>query len=149
MQPYVFKNENIPLVDFNILHEAACRHVEELFARKGEVNPTWILATGSTVLWIETPWEDDQEKAYTIQKMKLIMSIMKVHCYCSISEAWIFDSESIPEGEERDFWLNHARKNGLVGIPEKYKDDIVGILAFDKEGSFAHSRYKVTIRRNG
>jgi hypothetical protein len=147
MIPNVLKQETMPNVDRTILHEAACRHVEERFKLQGEVEPTWALATGNHVVWIETPWDGERMKVFTVNQLRKLMRMLDVHCYCQMTEAWLFSTEAVPEEDKH--WIKHAMEYGLQDIPDRLRDDVAQVFSFDKDGNHAITNYKVTLRRRG
>lgn len=118
MIPNIIRRNIVAGVNYFILHELACHHVEQKFKSMGEIPPTWLIACESDVLWVETPWDDDNEKVIALHAFRELMKELKVHCYAQISEE-----------------------------PDKYRDDIVQVFSFDKTGNYSGSRYKVTVRR--
>lgn len=151
MIPNILKSEVMPTVDPAALHSMACEYVEEIFSRKGECPPTWIIAggaaVGNRVLWIETPWENDRHKVATVKAIRDLLKILQARCYSQISEAWIYASDAIPE-PEREHWNNVAHTMGLQNVPDKYRDDVAQVFSFSREIHYL-THYKVTIRRHG
>ena len=130
------------------LHEAACKYVEEEFKRVGGTPPVWIIGCGNSVAWMVTPWESGDEKQFTIDSMRELLAMTRAQCYATVSEAWMFTTDILPE-DEKKHWTKHAAEHGLSRVPDKYKDDIVMINSFDRTENFLQSNYKVTIRQRG
>jgi len=127
-----------------MLHEMACSFVEEQFSLKGCVPFSWLLANYDNVAYVETNWTDAHDKVRTTRAMGQFIR-ENVTAYSFISEAWALASANIPE-DIRPLVLDWAENRGLAELPDEFKDDIVMITSFDREGGILMSQYKVTIR---
>ena len=122
------------------LHELAVVYATELFARKGSVPATWLIAGGNRVVWVETPWEGDDEKSMSVAAITVAMKTVGAHAYSSIVEAWI---ATVPEDRPELAEVAPRHRD------PKERDDILLVTTFDRKGAFNASRFLVTVRRHG
>ena len=149
MQPRLLKTEQVPVdLDRVTLHSMACAYVEELFSRKGEMEPTWLIGEGRNMASFETPWGNPLQKEFVVQHFRALFKRIGIEYYSLAVEAWVFNTRVVPK-DEQDKWLKLVRKHGLKDMPDEFKDDVVLITSFDKDDGFSISQYKVTIRENG
>jgi len=120
------------------LHEMAVTFATNQFERKGEAPCMWLLGLGSKVVWIETPWEDENEKDASVRFIRRFARGLGASCYAFISEAWVSVYDHLPgEGD-----LMPADR------PDAERDDILMIHSADRAEQ-ATTRFLVTIRRHG
>jgi hypothetical protein len=144
----MFRTANLaPLIpDRAVLHEMACRHCEERYSLKGWIEPTWLIATGSNVAWIETPFTDDgRSKDLAAYIMRGVLERYHVQAYSFISETWMatFKSEA-----ERQKWKD-AGYTSVESLPPHMRDDMAVIASYDRDGGNSMSKYLVTLRAPG
>ena len=122
-----------------MLHEMAATFAEEQFALKGHAPFMWLLGCGTHITWIETDWEDDDEKERSVAMIRKLAYRTRADCYAFISEAWV----SVYKGPvlPRD----HPRPSEM---PKHLRDDIMFVLSVDRD-EHKTSRWLVTERRNG
>ncbi len=139
MRPYVYKFDHTAPVRLVLpdLHEVGIRFAEERFARKGQAPFMWILAAGTHLAWVETPWEDDREKMASVELIKSMMRELGVHAYVFMSEVWIARYAKEPDDDTPS-----PRER-----PESERDDALMITSFDRDGAWLITKYKVTDRK--
>jgi hypothetical protein len=133
---------------YDVLHEIMCRFVENQFAQKGLIHPTWALSTRGFITWVETIWSNGTGKQVAAHAMRSFMRKTDVDSYSFACEAYTTSSFAIPEAE-RERALDFAQKHGVASLPEEFRDDVVFITSFSKNGPHLISDYKVTIRKRG
>jgi hypothetical protein len=119
------------------LHEKMVAFGEDQFARKGAAPFLWLIWDGAHLLWIDTPWEDEEEKYLSVSFIKRLMQVCGARMYSFMSEAWeakVTASEVASHGNRR-----------ASEIPGR--EDILMIHSHHIDGSYLGTRYKVTIRR--
>lgn len=149
MKPHLFKFEDLAPVSMQRpdLHEHACRFAEQSFADKGSAPFMWIIAAGTRLVWVETPWENEGEKDFATYVVRRMLKGLGAHAYVFMSEAWVAQ-----ETKGDKYW--EMREAGLpVPLPgerpENERDDILMVTSFDRDGRCGLTRYLVTIKRHG
>lgn len=149
MEPRVLKSAKFKTdADRATLHELACLHAEKQYKLYGYVAPAWLIAWGDRVALIETAWASPEEKFRTVHAISLLVRETGANAYAGISEAWVMSSESMPP-ELAEMLIEYSDQHGMEGIPDEYKDDVVMINSFGRDGDWSMTNYKVTIRRPG
>ena len=140
--PRVFKFDHLaPLVvTRTLLHETAIRFAEEEFARKGEAPFMWLLGCGSRIVWVETPWENDNEKYASVRAIRRMIDGLQCDCYAHMSEAWVATGALLPKDED---YVQPSQR------PKDERDDVLFVASRDRKGESMFTRYLVTIRRHG
>jgi hypothetical protein len=129
------------------LHELAILWAEEEFERAGNIPFMWLLDTGKTILWVETPWENDSEKLASMMIISIICRELNVTGYSVAIEAWVA-VETAPPGTT----LDDVRKKSFrkpSDRPKNERDDVMVISTIGRDGEQMASRYLVTPRRHG
>lgn len=147
MLPKVIKAESInPPLDHLALHEMACKHVVENYQREGLTEPTWIIAAGSKVGWIETPFTDPVvSKEMAVAAVRTMLENTQAQAYSFICETWraVFNVETMGK-EEVDKWLAFTKQHSVSELPEHLREDAAVVMSFSRDGSQAASVYKVS-----
>lgn len=141
MIPRLVKSEFVGDLTLEQLHEKMVAHGEHCFSMKGEAPFLWMIWDGSHLLWIETPWEDDREKAISVEFIKRLMRVANARMYSFMTEAWIkrFSKE---EAKDYDRSKDPRSVSEMPG-----REDILTIYSHSVDGGYIGTRYKVTIRR--
>lgn len=133
--------------DIAIVHDLACRYVEERYALKGGIAATWVIASGANVAFIETEFEDDgPSKDLAAYVMRNVLARYKCQAYSFISEVW---QASFKNDEERKMWMKHAEYRGVSSLPPEMRDDVAMVLSHDRSGGHMLAKYLVTLREPG
>ncbi|WP_042776348.1 hypothetical protein [Sinorhizobium fredii] len=117
------------------LHEKAVGFVEERYPRTGEVPFLWIIDDGHSLLWIETPWEDDREKIASYKFVALALEASRARAYTSIAEVWIAGQKAAPDGSYPEEALPPCER------PESERDDAILIVTYERTGPFGMTRF--------
>lgn len=138
--PELIRTDNLaPLrVTRATLHEMAVTFATAEFERKGEAPFMWLLGLGSKVIWIETPWEDDNEKEASVRLIRRYAQGLGASCYVFVSEAWVSVYDHLPTDDDPM----------PADRPKAERDDILMIYSAD-HAEQATTRYLVTTRRHG
>lgn len=123
------------------LHEKVVAFAEAEFDRRGKCPFIWAVYDGERVVWIETPWESDREKATSVNLVKVFLKISKARAYANVIEAWVAAYHADESGE---FPKNHRAPREMPG-----REDVLLITSYDKNGAWQGTRYKVTVRDHG
>lgn len=119
----------------NDLHEMAVGYAVGVFDRKGQCEPTWIVAAAGKLMWFETAWGCEHEKHLHVECMYRLMQALNADAYAFLSEMWCASyrdgDPQVPPSER----------------PVNERDDILVITTFDRSGEFEATRFKVTIRQ--
>lgn len=130
------------------LHEMAVLFGEEATPVSDRIPFMWIMSDGSRLIWVETPWSDEAEKAATAKLMRKLMRRLHVTAYAFISEVWMTSPNVVPEEERAAFWAQIG-ENGVNGLPPTLRDEALLVTSFDKEGGVGISQFLITPRRDG
>jgi hypothetical protein len=151
MQPRLYKTANLApvIADRKALHNVACAFGEEQFKLKGCAPFMWLVAVGSQVAWIETPWEDEREKIMATYAMRDILTVTGAQAYSQMVEAWVCAIDNRMPEAERKYWTDFTEKHGVRSLPPEMRDDVLIVLSFDCKGGVSTSRYLVNIRPRG
>ena len=141
MIPRLVKSEFVGELTLEQLHEKMVAHGEHCFSMKGQAPFLWMIWDGSHLLWIETPWEDDREKAISVEFIKRLMRVANARMYSFMTEAWIVMLDK-DEAKQRDSMRHKPQIKDMPG-----RDDVLTIYSHSVDGGFIGTRYKVTIRR--
>lgn len=138
--PALFRSESLAPVRATreMLHEMAAQFAEEQFAKQGCAPFMWLLGCGSRIVWVETDWEDDDEKENSVRFIRTLAKQLEADCYAFMSEAWVavYKTKEVgrmPRPEHR---------------PKSERDDILMVLSMDRS-EHKTSRWLVTQRRHG
>lgn len=150
MIPLLKKTENLaPLrPDRAALHEIACAYAEDRFRHKGECDPTWLVAAGSEVSWVETTFDGPASKDRAVFFIRNALVVSRAQAYSYISEAYVGNIVGMTEAERKK-WLAFATEHGVAALPERMREDVLMVFTHDRAGGASVSRYLVTIRRGG
>lgn len=144
MRPRAYKVDGLTqTIDRAELHEIACEFAETEFDRRGAVPFVWLIATAKLIFWLETPWENEMEKALSIALVRTLLFKFNAHAYAQVFEAWVAcydaDENGIIENDEV-----------LPGdLPESERDNVLVVTSADRGGNHAFTRYLVTTRQRG
>lgn len=147
MRPHLLKTETLaPVIpDRAALHEMACGWAEQQFKLKGEAPAMWLVANGSTVVWIDTPWEDNVEKQASTLLIRMMLEKSKAQAYSFVTEVFVGAFGNLSD-EENMRWLAFANKHGVSALPEHLREDGLMIMSHDRDGGLSVSKYLVTLR---
>jgi len=106
------------------------------------IEPTWILQSHLGVVYIRTPWNENEEKNMVAQTIKMMMKNFHMTYYCLVSEAWAV-TISVEEIKKRG-GTYEVPEGGLVTVPGRI--EILMISSEDKKSSMGTS---FEIVRNG
>lgn len=121
------------------LHEMGVAYALLEFERRGEAPFMWLIAARSKVIWIETPWADDREKAMHCEFIREIMKTVGAHAYSHMIEAYMASTTTDPDDDPNFVMLSKRPKNE--------RDEVLIINTFDRKGDGDHSRFLVTPRQ--
>lgn len=138
--PALFRSDSLAPVRATreMLHELAAKFAEEQFALKGHAPFMWLLGCGPRIVWIETDWEDDDEKEASVRFIRKMAQLLGADCYAFITEAWVAVYKTVPTPDQ-------PRPGDL---PKQLRDDILMVLSVDRNETKS-SRWLVTERRHG
>ena len=138
--PALFRSDSLAPVRATraMLHEIAAQFAEEQFALQGHAPFMWLLGCGSRIVWVETDWEDDNEKEASVQFIRKLAQQLGADCYAFMSEAWVAVYKTATR-------RNEPRPGDL---PKHLRDDILFVLSMDRS-EHKTSRWLVTERRHG
>jgi hypothetical protein len=141
MKPNLRKLDTLPApISREELHELAVAFAVEFHGRKGEVPPTWVMAIGKQIAWLETAWESEFEKDGSVFVAREMMKHTGAHAYSQIVEAWV---AAVPSD----------RPDLAETLPSdrdpSERDDVLLVMTFDRQGGFQGTRFLVTVRRRG
>jgi len=138
--PQLFTTDNLSPVRATraLLHEMAASFAENEFSLKGKAPFMWLIGSGPRIVWIETPWENENEKMAAVYFLRKTAYALKADCYAFISEAWLAVYKEMPGP-------NYTPPGDL---PKSERDDILYVLSVDRNEQ-AHSRWLVTQPRRG
>ena len=140
--PALFRSDSLAPVRATrpMLHEMAAKFAEEQFAEQGSAPFMWLLGCGSRIVWVETDWEDDNEKDASLQFIRKLARQLRADCYAMMAEAWV---SVTPRAEfERGTRVPPSER------PKAERDDILMVLSVDHNENKT-SRWLVTERRHG
>lgn len=148
MIPSVLKSVNLaPVIpDRVMLHEMACGFAEERFSLKGGMDSHWLVAAGSNVAWIETPFETPADKHPATVAIRVLLHTLKAQAYSFVSECWAAAFGPEMSDEERKHWLAFTDEHGVNALPEHLCDDALMVVSIDRDGGTSMTRYLVTLR---
>jgi len=122
------------------LHAMALKYAEERFAQKGEVPPTFLVAIGTDVVWIEETWSSNEERGFKFALMRVLLQEMRARAYSFISEVYVA-SMTIEEAER------YGLVTDIEHMPEDQRDEMLWIDSWDYQGASYNSRYLITPAR--
>jgi len=137
MNPQLKKSEIAMDLTLRDLHEKMVAFGEDIFGRKGEAPSLWLIWDGAHLMWVETLWEDEEEKYLSVAFMKRLMQVCHAKMYSFMSEAWAVSLTS------EEFASRGNRQ--VCEMPGR--EDVLMIHSHHIDGSYLSSRYKVTIRQ--
>ena len=123
-----------------VLHEMAAEFAVEHFERNGYGPFVWLLGCGPRVVWVETNWNNEEEKRHAVSYVRKVARVMHADCYAFVCEAWIAVYKTAqlkgdyPSPRER---------------PKPERDDVMMVISIDKGGGQGNTRWLVTQRRHG
>lgn len=147
-RPTIDKTQTLTVIpDCQTLHELMVVYAEDIFARKGEIDPTWLIACGPHVAYVKTPFEGPQSKHLVSIIMQEAMKEMKCHAYSFISEVWMTALHT-PDINSEEFKARAAKidAEGVRALPKAERDDCLFLVTYDLTGGFRCTRWIVTIR---
>jgi hypothetical protein len=125
--------------DIEKLHEKAVDHAEKMFRRHGMCLPTWLMWENNAVTYIETPWENQDEKEATVMLMRdAINNRHQVDGYAFLVEAWVAKQHK----DDPNDLLPSQR-------PKDQRDDVLMAWTFPRDGKPITTRWLVTVRKTG
>jgi len=144
-EPRIFKTENLaPMrATREMLHDMAVTYAEEEFDRRGQVPFLWLIAIGTRVLWLETPWENDWEKNASVRVLRRMMAELEVQAYAQMCEAWIAVVNADKDGK---LPIDHRMPSEMSA---KERDDVLMVSSYDRDGGCMMTRYLVSLRPGG
>lgn len=140
MMPTLYRTE-LKTVQFDQLHDIACAHGEEQFARYGECPPMWILNLGNKLVWIESKYSDDREKYGTTRLIAKMLQMLECKSYSMIVEAWVAVETAGPDGKMPDNPVLPSDR------PKNERDDVLLVTSESRGGENRYTRYLVTERK--
>lgn len=148
MIPHLRKTENLaPLrPDRRALHEIACAYAEDRFRHLGRCDATWLVAVGSQVAWVETPFDGPGDKMTTTILMRGMLAATGAQAYSYVTEAFVASVQHMPKAE-MNHWLKFANEHGVAALPEHMREDVLMVFTHDRAGGASATRYLVTIRK--
>lgn len=150
MMPQIRRTANLaPIIpDREMLHQMACIYAEEQFKLNGAIEPTWLIAAGSNMAWVETPFDDPVvSKDRAAHVMRGMLAGTHAQAYSFISEVYVagFDNERMSKADQEK-WIAFASEHGVSALPPELRDDALQVLSHDRGGGYSMSRYLVTLR---
>lgn len=138
--PQLFRSDSLAPVRAtrSTVHEIAVAFALEEFERKGAGPCMWLLGIGPRIVWIETPWDDDDEKVASMHFIRKTAQVLGADCYAFISEAWVATYDHPPTDDDQM----------PSELPKEKRDDILMIISSDHEEQVC-TRFLVTVRRHG
>jgi len=150
MIPRLIKTANLAPVKpgRTTLHEMACAFAEEQFKLKGGMAAHWVVATGPNVAFIETDWQNDNDKDRATYAMREMLMAMGAQAYSFATEAWTaaFASDTMSKAEQ-DHWMEFSREHGVRSLPPHLRDDVLMVFSHDRAGGVSVARYIVQMRK--
>jgi len=142
--PHAFRTDRLgPLtIPLHGLHAMALSHGEEQFARKGKCPPTFLLAVGFDVIWVEESWESSDERGFKFQLMREVIRVLNVRAYSFISEVYIAAASKAD-------WERDGPPTDLYKLPKNKRDESLWIDSWSRQGEHFTSNYLITPRRTG
>lgn len=144
MEPRIIHHVTLSQLGIECLHETAILWTIDLFARKGEVKPTWVIPRGEDLVWLETDWGHSDEKHLVVFNfMPSLFRQWGVTCYSLISEAWVAAYEHV----DKD--VDPADLPKPSSLPRDQRDEVLIIASGDIHDRQLLTRYLITPRRSG
>lgn len=137
MIPRLAKSEPAAGLTIEDLHERMVAFGENCFSLKGAAPFIWAIWDGNYLLWVETPWEDEDEKYLSVAFIKRLMGVADAKMYSFMHEAW---AKTVSAGEMR----GNRQVKDMPG-----REDVLMIHTHSIDGGFLGTRFKVTIRESG
>lgn len=136
--PRILKIEHRELDGLPGLHERACRYAEKRFAKKGGLEPIWIVASPRGTIFLETPFEDTVAKNVAAFFIRKALKHTEAYGYSFISEAWVA-AVSADEPELVAF----ANAHGVMALPPDKREDVLMITSHARGGGHMGSRWLI------
>lgn len=140
LMPKVLRFDHRPFTTEE-MHEAACAHGEDQFARYGECMPTWVLNVGNRLIWFETAWRSSDEKYDITSRIALLLQMLGGESYTLISEAYVAAMERDDDGK--------MISPMPADRPKHERDEILMLATIAKSGQHLFTRYLISARRTG
>jgi len=122
------------------LHAMALSSAEETFRLKGEHPPTFLVAAGTDVYWIEESWDSNEERGFKFSLMRVVLAMMGARAYSFISEVYVA-AMTVEEVEK------YGQPNELADLPRDRRDEMLWIDSWDRQGANYGSTYLITPAR--
>ncbi len=142
--PNVIRHDRLgPLtIPLHGLHSMALSYGEDQFKRKGCCPPTFLLAVGTDVVWVEERWESSDERGFHFYMMRQVLEVLSARAYSFISEVYVAKASSEEEMQEK------ARME-LWRLPKEERDEMLWVDTWSREGQHYASNYLITPRKHG
>jgi hypothetical protein len=136
--PRVLKIERREPDGLSGLHERACRYAEKRFAKKGGLEPIWVLALPGSTLFLETPFDDTRAKNIAAFFMRKTLRRVGASGYSFISEAWM----AAIKADEPEL-VAFANEHGVAALPPDKREEVLMINSHDRDGAVMASRWLI------
>jgi hypothetical protein len=142
-----------PLVpDATMLHEMACEITEKMFVEHGEMPPLWVIATGTRILTLSTPWDGQAEKIASQQLVRCLLEALGAQAYAFACEVWTAMVRKKGDSAEAEViykakmaWID---EHGVAALPPEEREEIVYVTSQGREkGVTRLSRYLINAKR--
>lgn len=149
VQPEIIKVEYYPEPDLTALHESAIAYAIERFnGKEGRVPPTWVVAAVRSRIWMVTDWESTADKDFSVWAVKRLLDSAKASHYAFTTEAFVAATEGLGPDETKAL-IEHADEHGVGSLPKKFRDDVLLVSSFGRDGAALQTRFLVTERPRG
>jgi hypothetical protein len=127
-------------------HEVICAEVERRFHQKGTcMPPLWILATETSLIWLETAWESDSEKYGMANRLRTLLKLSNCKHYAFACEVWVaMVRENDPDAAV--YAENGEVPAHLMPRNRPDREDKVMIVTQARDGAALTTDYLVTER---
>jgi hypothetical protein len=125
-------------------HDFAVNRAVKEFEKEGRAPFLWIVLYNSSIRFVETPWENDDEKHRSTYMMRELMRLTNARAYSFITEAWVaaFTLKDMSE-QERDALLEQTNKHGVRSLPESQREDVMMVSSFNRAGDYGFTRFGI------
>jgi len=129
-KPQLIFNETIDrdptLVEF---HQHVVAWAELVFSREGRIQPTFVLQSGVSLMYIETLWDNNFEQEVATATIKRMIGTVMASKYAFVTEAWVAQAASKAEMDE-------ITKRSLADLPSNRRDEVLMCMSHTREGDF-------------
>ena len=126
----------------SFLHNMACKSAEKAFAEEGGLEPFWLIASGTRVLMVGTPWEGTPEKRVSQNFVRLLLEVVGAQAYSFVSETWtaMVTKAELAFRAKMD-WID---EHGVLALPPDQREEILMVTSAGRDKGDQHlSRYVI------